>query len=108
MMSLGDLETLRRTGLPVLVLIYDDSSAGAEYQHYAPLGFDIGTVCFDEVDFAGVARSLGIKALEAWSPGGPPDLSRLGAGPGGPLVVDARMDRDAEPGMWLQEAFASH
>lgn len=108
MMSLGDLETLRRTGLPVLVLIYDDSSAGAEYQHYAPLGYDVDAVCFDDVDFAGVAHSLGIQAIEATTPEDLLPVAAWAREPTGPLIVDARMDRDAEPGVWLEEAFASH
>ena len=108
MMSLGDLETLRRTGLPVLVLIYDDSSAGAEYQHYAPLGYDVEAVCFDDVDFAGVARSLGIQAIVATTPEDLLPIASWARDPRGPLLVDARMDRDAEPGVWLHEAFASH
>jgi thiamine pyrophosphate-dependent acetolactate synthase large subunit-like protein len=108
MMSLGDLETLRRTGLPVLVLIYDDSSAGAEYQHYAPLGYEVEAVCFDDVDFAGVARTLGIQAIEATTPDDLLPIASWARDPHGPLLVDARMDRDAEPGVWLQEAFASH
>jgi len=45
LMSLPELETLGRLGLPLLVVIYDDAAYGAEVHHFAPMG--------EAVDLAG-------------------------------------------------------
>ncbi|MEA2250291.1 MAG: hypothetical protein QOG70_533 [Solirubrobacteraceae bacterium] len=107
LLALGELETLGRLGLPVLVVIYNDAAYGAEVHHFRPMGQAVDLAQFPDTDFAALARAAGcegatvrciadLDAVAAW-------LTRRDR----PLVVDAKVDPDvcAE---WLQEAFRGH
>ena len=51
-MSLGELETIARLGLRMLVVVYDDGAYGAEVHHFGPHGHPVDLVQFPDVDFA--------------------------------------------------------
>ena len=102
LLSLPELETLGRLGLPLLVVIYDDAAYGAEVHHFRPLGQAVDLAQFPQTDFPGLAEAAGCEAttdldgVRDWLP----RRDR-------PLVLDARVDPDicAE---WLEEAFRGH
>jgi thiamine pyrophosphate-dependent acetolactate synthase large subunit-like protein len=104
LMSLPELETLGRLGLPLLVVIYDDAAYGAEVHHFAPMGEAVDLAQFPDTDFEGLARAAGCHGLTARS------LDDLGAlrgwlaAPDRPFVLDAKVD-PAICGAWLEEAF---
>ena len=58
-MSLGELDTAVRLGLPLLVVIVDDAGDGAEIHDFAALGVEVELARLADVDFAAVARDLG-------------------------------------------------
>jgi thiamine pyrophosphate-dependent acetolactate synthase large subunit-like protein len=99
LLSLPELETLGRLGLPLLVVIYDDAAYGAEVHHFRPMGQAVDLAQFPQTDFPGLAEAAGCEAttdldgVRDWLP----RRDR-------PLVLDARVDPDicAE---WLEEAF---
>jgi thiamine pyrophosphate-dependent acetolactate synthase large subunit-like protein len=101
LMSLGELETLVRERLKVLVVVFNDAAYGAEVHDFRPLGYETDIVRFPETDFAAVAASLGcasavvrdvsdLAAVDEWL--------REGAGP---LVLDARIDGEVVAEAWL-------
>jgi thiamine pyrophosphate-dependent acetolactate synthase large subunit-like protein len=104
LMSLPELETLGRLGLPMLVVIYDDAAYGAEVHHFGPMGEAVDLAQFPQTDFEGLARAAGCHGLTARS------LDDLGAlrdwlsAPDRPFVLDAKVD-PAICGEWLEEAF---
>lgn len=104
MMSIGELETIGRYGLPVAVLVFDDSALGIEYHALRLRGGDPDLVAFPDVDFAGVARAFGLDASTVHSVD---ELEALldGRSWAGPLLVDARIDGTVETG-WLGELVA--
>jgi thiamine pyrophosphate-dependent acetolactate synthase large subunit-like protein len=104
LMALSELETLGRLGLPVLVVIYDDSAYGAEVHHFRPQGQAVDLAQFPDTDFAALAEAAGcegltvrrvsdLEGLRAW-------LERRDR----PLVLDAKVDPDVSA-EWLEEAF---
>jgi thiamine pyrophosphate-dependent acetolactate synthase large subunit-like protein len=103
-LSLAELVTAARTGVRLLIVVYDDAAYGAEVHHFAPMGHDTETVRFPDTDLAGIARATGVpaitvRAIEDLDPVG--EWARDGAGP---LLVDAKVD----PGVcadWLADAF---
>ena len=108
LMAASELETVVRLGLPMVVVIYNDSAYGAEVHHFGPHGHDLSTVQFPETDFAQIAigygfdgvtvrRSADLDAVGDWLAG---DRAR-------PLLVDAKVVRD-QPSWWLEEAFKGH
>ncbi len=108
MMSAVELDTVRRLGLPMVVVVYDDDAYGAEVHHFGPDGHDLSTVRFPETDLAAVARGYGFTAVTVRRE---EDLAAVGewlAGPRDtPLLVDAKVLTD-QPSWWLEEAFRGH
>jgi thiamine pyrophosphate-dependent acetolactate synthase large subunit-like protein len=104
LMSLPELETLGRLGLPLLVVIYDDAAYGAEVHHFAPMGEAVDLAQFPDTDFEGLARAAGCHGLTARSLDDLGALREWLAAPDGPFVLDAKVD-PAICGAWLEEAF---
>lgn len=107
MMSAVELDTVRRLGLPLLVVVYDDEAYGAEVHHFTD-GEPLDTVLFPGTDLAAVAAGYGFEAVTVRRAG---DLAAVADWLGGdrrrPLLVDAKV---AAPrgSWWLEEAFRGH
>ncbi|HEU4567929.1 MAG TPA: thiamine pyrophosphate-binding protein [Marmoricola sp.] len=105
LMGASELDTVRRLGLPLLVVVYNDDGYGAEVHHFAGSGQRLDTVTFPDTDIAAVARGYGFRAETVRSVA---DLSVvsswLEAGRPVPLLLDAKVVAD-EPSWWLAEAF---
>ena len=108
LMSAAELDTVRRLGLPMVVVVYDDEAYGAEVHHFGPDGFALDTVEFPPTDLAAVGRGHGFDAVTVR---GPADLTGVAAWVAGPrdrpLLVDAKVS-SASPSWWLEEAFRGH
>jgi len=108
LMGAAELETVRRLGMPMVVLVYNDNAYGAEVHHFGPGGHDLGTVVFPETDIAAIARGYGFTGVTVRDTG---DLAAVAAwldGPrDSPLLIDAKITSD-EPSWWLHEAFQGH
>jgi thiamine pyrophosphate-dependent acetolactate synthase large subunit-like protein len=104
LMSLPELETLGRLGLPLLVVIYDDAAYGAEVHHFAPMGEAVDLAQFPDTDFEALARAAGCHGLTARSLDDLEALREWLAAPERPFVLDAKVD-PAICGAWLEEAF---
>ena len=62
MMSIGDLETVTRLGLPLLVVVYNDSAYGAEIGILEALELPTTHAYFTDFDLATTAKSFGFEA----------------------------------------------
>jgi thiamine pyrophosphate-dependent acetolactate synthase large subunit-like protein len=107
LMGISELDTVRRLGLPMVVVVYNDDAYGAEVHHFGPDGFRLDTVEFPPTDIAAIGRGFGCDAVTvrrrddlapvaAWLAG---DRSR-------PLLIDAKITAAAS--WWLEEAFRGH
>ncbi|MEA2256861.1 MAG: hypothetical protein QOG35_2906, partial [Solirubrobacteraceae bacterium] len=107
LLALGELETLGRLRLPVLVVIYNDAAYGAEVHHFRPMGQAVDAAQFPDTDFAALARAAGCEGATVRSVTDLDAVRGWLARRDGPLVVDAKVDPDvcAE---WLEEAFRGH
>lgn len=103
LMGAAELDTVRRLGLPMVVVVYNDDAYGAEVHHFA--GEPLGPVRFPPTDVAAVGAGYGFDAVTVR---GPADLGAVAAWVAGPrdrpLLVDAKVVAD-EPAWWLAEAF---
>lgn len=106
LMGAAELDTVRRLGLPMVVVVYNDDAYGAEVHHFA--GEPMQTVTFPDTDIAAVARGYGFTALTVR---GRDDLGPvrdwLDGARDTPLLIDAKIVAD-EPSWWLEEAFRGH
>jgi len=104
LMSLPELETLGRLGLPILLVIYDDAAYGAEVHHFAPMGEAVDLAQFPDTDFAALARAAGCHGLTVRGREDLAELRQWLAAPDRPFVLDAKVDPTI-CGEWLEEAF---
>ncbi|MFJ3673208.1 thiamine pyrophosphate-binding protein [Streptomyces sp. NPDC090106] len=106
LMGVAELDTVRRLGLPMVVVVYDDEAYGAEVHHFD--GFPLDTVTFPPTDLAALARGHGFEAVTVR---GSADLKAVEdwvRGPrSAPLLVDAKVTRE-RGAWWLEEAFRGH
>jgi thiamine pyrophosphate-dependent acetolactate synthase large subunit-like protein len=103
-LSLPELDTAARLGLPVLVVVWNDAAYGAEVHHFAPLGQDVAIARFPDADLAAIARGAGVAAHTVRTPADLEPVAAWAAEPGGPLLLDAKVDPGVA-GDWLKEAF---
>lgn len=91
MMSLVELDTAVRLGLPLIVVVYNDSAYGAEVHHFGHSGQPLDIVEFPETDIAAIARGFGCTGLTVRSLD---DLAGLRDWLDGdrstPIVIDAK------------------
>jgi acetolactate synthase-1/2/3 large subunit len=91
-MTLGDLVTVARYGLPMVIVVFNDQSYGAE-RHFLDLhGRANERSLHPDIDFASAARAFGIEAATVRSV---EDLrsqaARLSEIPTGPLLLDCKI-----------------
>lgn len=92
-MSLGELDTAVRLGLPLLIVVVNDAGYGAEVHDFVSLGVDVELARLPDVDFAAIAHGLraqgetvemrgDLRAIETWLPRST-----------GPLLLDCKVSR---------------
>jgi acetolactate synthase-1/2/3 large subunit len=93
-MTLAELETVARLELPITVVVFNDSALSLIEVKQGPDHGGEAAVRYRPVDFAAVARGLGLEAAVVEDAGA---LDRLLAGdwPSGPRLIDARIDPSA-------------
>ncbi len=103
-LALPELDTAGRLGLPVLVVVWNDSAYGAEVHHFAPMGEDVAIAQFPEADIAAIARGAGVPAHTVRCVDDLAPAAAWAADPQGPLLLDAKVDPTIAAD-WLEEAF---
>lgn len=106
-MALGELETVARLGLPMLIVVYDDAAYGAEVHHFGPETDALDTVRFPDADLAALGRAAGGEGITVRAPEDLAPVADWLASPDGPLVVDAKITPTVVGG-WLEDAFRGH
>ncbi|PFG38097.1 thiamine pyrophosphate-dependent acetolactate synthase large subunit-like protein [Georgenia soli] len=105
LMGAAELDTVRRLGLPMVVLVYNDDAYGAEVHHFAGSGEPMDTVTFPSTDIAAVGRGYGFTSVTVRSLADLTGVQDWLAGPRStPLLIDAKVRGD-QPSWWLEEAF---
>ncbi|MBZ3901824.1 thiamine pyrophosphate-binding protein [Streptomyces griseiscabiei] len=108
LMSAVELDTVGRLGLPMVVVVYDDESYGAEVHHFGPAGHPLDTVTFPPADLAALARGYGFDATTVRTPADLAPLRHWLTGPRTtPFLLDAKVTR-GHGAWWLEEAFRGH
>ncbi|MGW9597671.1 thiamine pyrophosphate-binding protein [Streptomyces chartreusis] len=108
LMSAVELDTVRRLGLPMVVVVYDDEAYGAEVHHFGPDGHPLDTVRFPPTDIAAVGRGYGFEAVTVRTRADLKAVADWVAGPrSAPLLIDAKVVAD-HGSWWLEEAFRGH
>jgi thiamine pyrophosphate-dependent acetolactate synthase large subunit-like protein len=104
LMSLGELDTAVRYGLPILFVVYNDEAYGAEMHFLRMLGAPDAESLFEVPPLDRVAEALGADALPVTSLTDLEGLRERLESMDGPLLLDCRISRDVRA-VWLEEAF---
>jgi thiamine pyrophosphate-dependent acetolactate synthase large subunit-like protein len=108
LMSIAELDTVRRLGLGMLIVVYNDDAYGAEVHHFGPGGHPLTTVTFPETDLAAIACGHGCAAVTVRQPADLAAVREWADGPRDvPMVVDLKVAA-GRPSWWLEEAFRGH
>ncbi|MFF2840797.1 thiamine pyrophosphate-binding protein [Paenarthrobacter sp. NPDC057981] len=108
LMSISELETVVRERIPLVAIVYNDSSYGAEVHHFDASDKDLEVVKFPMTDIAAIARGYGASAVTVRSVADLEAVKSWLDGPRtNPLVIDARIASDGGS-WWLAEAFKGH
>jgi thiamine pyrophosphate-dependent acetolactate synthase large subunit-like protein len=108
LMGIAELDTVRRLGLGMLIVVYNDNAYGAEVHHFGPGGHPLSTVVFPDTDLAAIARGYGCAAVTVRQVDDLAPVAAWLAGPRDvPMVVDAKVAA-GHPSWWLEEAFRGH
>lgn len=103
LMSIAELETAKRLGLGLVIVVYNDHAYGAEVYHFQPEGHPVETVTFPDTDIASIARGHGCHGVTVRNKDDLEKISELiTAGLDRPLVIDAKIIGIAS--WWLHEA----
>ncbi|MEV7605730.1 thiamine pyrophosphate-binding protein [Paenarthrobacter sp. NPDC089322] len=107
LMAAAEMESVVRLGIPLVVIVYNDSAYGAEVHHFGEDDDALGLITFPDTDFAAIARGYGFAAqtvrnLEDLEP----VREWLEGSRNKPLLIDAKTVSFAS--WWLEEAFKGH
>lgn len=91
-MTMGELETTAREGLPLVVIVMNDCAYGAETHFLKARNMPVERSLFPDVDIAPIAEALG---FETWTVRNLDDLQAAAASladPQGPILVDCKIN----------------
>jgi acetolactate synthase-1/2/3 large subunit len=86
--SAGELETIRRLGIPVLLIVLTNSCFGWVKAGQRACGLEYFGVDFSTLDHAGVARAYGIEGERVEDPAHLASALRKGLEAPGPVLID--------------------
>ncbi len=91
LMTLGELETVVREDIPLVIVVMNDAAYGAERHQLAMRGFPIGSAMFPDADFADVAAAFGFETATVRSLDDLEQLTDQLAAPTLPLLIDCKI-----------------
>ncbi|MFB8369672.1 thiamine pyrophosphate-binding protein [Pseudarthrobacter sp. NPDC055928] len=107
LMASAEMESVVRLGIPMVVIVYNDSAYGAEVHHFGESDHAMGLITFPDTDFAAIARGYGFTAATVRTPEDLDPVRHWLDGPRDtPLLIDAKTVSFAS--WWLEEAFKGH
>lgn len=92
--AIGELDTVSRTGFPVVVAVFNDSAYAVEYHALRGRGYSPELALFEPVSFASIASAYGIEAVTASSLDDLPRVREFLGSVDRPKLVDFKIRPD--------------
>jgi len=93
-MTLGELETVVREDLPIVIVLMNDCAYGAEVHFLRMHQLPVAKSLFPDVDFAPVAEAFGFQAATVRTLDEVRALAPLLEKPDGPILIDCKINAD--------------
>ena len=107
-MTLGELETVVREDLPLVIVVLNDCAYGAELHFLKMHQLPVTTSVFPDVDFAPIAEGFSFEAVTIRTMEDLYNIEDLLKSPQGPILLDCKINADiAAPFMGELAAFES-
>ena len=92
LMNQGELETVAREDIPLVIVIYNDCAYGAELHYLKEKNIPVNLTQFPDVDYAPIAAAYGFKAFTIRSLDDLEAIAPLLAKPEGPIFLDCKIN----------------
>ncbi|MER2534464.1 MAG: thiamine pyrophosphate-binding protein [Rhizobiaceae bacterium] len=92
LMTMGEIETVIREDLPIVIFVMNDAAYGAEVHIMKALGLPPAKAIFADVDFAPMAEVLGFTTATIRKMDDLVALEPLLSRPDGPILVDCKIN----------------
>jgi thiamine pyrophosphate-dependent acetolactate synthase large subunit-like protein len=92
LMTMGELETVVREDLPLVIVLMNDCAYGAELHFLKMRGLPVAKSVFPDVDYAPIAEAFGFRAATVRTLDELQQLAPLLARPEGPLFLDCKLN----------------
>jgi acetolactate synthase I/II/III large subunit len=92
LMNLGELETVVREDIPLVIIVMNDCAYGAELHYLKMRDAPVGKSVFLDVDFAPLAASLGFETATVRTLAELQAIAPMLAKPRGPILIDCKIN----------------
>jgi thiamine pyrophosphate-dependent acetolactate synthase large subunit-like protein len=94
LMTMGELETVIREDIPLIIVLMNDCAYGAELHFLALRKLPVGKSVFPDVDFASVAEAFGFQAHTIRTLDDLRALAPVLGRPDGPILLDCKINAE--------------
>ena len=92
LMNLGELETVVREDIPLVIVVMNDCAYGAELHYLKMRSMPVSKAVFPDVDFAPVAAAFGFQSATVRTLDELRALAPMLARPDGPILLDCKIN----------------
>ena len=94
LMTMGELETVVREDLPLIIVLMNDCAYGAELHFLKMRDLPVAKSVFPDVDYAPIAEAFGYQAATVRTLDDLQKVASLLAKPDGPIFLDCKLNAD--------------
>jgi acetolactate synthase I/II/III large subunit len=92
LMTLSELETAAREGIPLVIVLMNDGAYGAELHYLKMRDMPVSTAVFTDIDFAPIAQAFGFEAFTVRTLEELAKLAPALRNPQGPMLLDCKIN----------------
>lgn len=104
LMTLGELETVAREGIPLVMFLMNDCAYGAELHFLKERGAPVGLSVFPDIDYAPVAEAFGFETATVRTLDELRALAPMLENPEGPIFVECKINASVVAPFLLETA----
>lgn len=104
LMTLGELETVAREGIPLIIILMNDCAYGAELHFLKERDAPVNLSLFPDIDYAPVAEAFGFAAATVRTLDELRELAPMFEAPEGPVFVECKINASVVAPFLLETA----